>query len=235
MSLALLAIVLPLNRHIGQELLPPVEESWIYAHLEMPVGTRIDLTDETMRQLERAILANPLIQGSFSRTGLTSRGGGGSHTGFMLIEAVDRTQREETRDEVIQALRRDTRLMPGGKIRIYERPSDLRRLWGGGREERVEVDIRGFDLLQAKALAEQISEIIAGIDGVSHTQLTVDDQMPEIQLRIDRAIPSAMGIHASDFLHTVKTALEGTETSKYRQGGSQYDIRVRLQEADRQA
>jgi HAE1 family hydrophobic/amphiphilic exporter-1 len=235
MSLTLLAMVLPLNRHIGQELLPAVDESLLYARLEMPVGTRIDLTDETMRQLERTILANPLIQGSFSRTGLTSRGGGGSHTGFMFIEAVDRTQREETLDGVMQALRQDTRLIPGGKIRIYERPSDLRRLWGGGREERVEVDIRGFDLLQAKAFAERISEVIAGVDGVSHTQLTVDDQMPEIQLRIDRAMASALGIRASDILHTVKTALEGTETSKYREGGSQYDIRVRLQEADRQA
>jgi len=234
-SLTLLAMVLPLNRHIGQELLPPVDESLIYARLEMPVGTRIDLTDETMRQLERTILANPPIHGSFSRTGLTSRGGGGSHTGFMFIEAVDRAQREETLDDVMQTLRRDTRLIPGGKIRIYERPSDLRRLWGGGREERVEVDIRGFDLLEAKAFAEQISEIIAGIDGVSHTQLTVDDQMPEIQLRIDRAIASAMGIRASGILHTVKTAPEGTETSNYRESGSQYDIRVRLQEADRQA
>ncbi len=55
---------------------------------------------------------------------------------------------------------------------------------------------------------------------MSHTQLTVDDQMPEIQLRIDRTIASAMGIRASDILHTVKTALEGTETSKYREGGS---------------
>jgi len=121
-SLTLLAIVLPLNRHIGQELLPPVDESLIYARLEMPVGTRIDLTDETMRQLERAILANPLIQGSFSRTGLTSRGGGGSPPALCSSKPSTAPNARKPLDDVMQTLRRDTRLIPGGKIRIYERP-----------------------------------------------------------------------------------------------------------------
>jgi len=234
-SLTALGGALLLNRHIGQELLPAVDEGLVYARLEMPVGTRIDLTDEVMRPLERTILTNPRIQGSFSRVGLTSRGGGGSHTGFMFIEAVDRTQREESLDQVMQRLRQDTRLIPGGKIRIYERPSDLRRLWGGGREERVEVDIRSFDLVKAKAFAEQISEIIASVDGVSHTLLTVEDQMPEIQVLIDRAKAAALGLRAADILQTVKTALEGSETTKYRDGGTQHDIRVKLRDEDAQA
>ena len=68
-SLAVLGGSLFLNRHIGQELLPAVDEGLVYMRLEMPVGTRIDLTDEVMVPLERSILANPLIQGSFSRIG----------------------------------------------------------------------------------------------------------------------------------------------------------------------
>ncbi|RMF94198.1 MAG: efflux RND transporter permease subunit [Nitrospinota bacterium] len=223
------------NRKIGSELLPAVDEGLMYGRLEMPVGTKFAITDGVMRQMERIIVQEtPEIQAAFARVGVTSRGGGGTHTGFMFIKALDRTQREKSLPVLMQELRQRLKAIPGARIRIFERPSDLRRLWGGGRSERIEIDIQGYDLEASTALAHRLSQVLQQVEGVSHTLLSTEDQIPEIQVQIQRDKAAALGIRMADILNTVKTALEGTVATTYRDGGDQYDVLVRLQEQDRE-
>lgn len=235
-SVAVLIVALFLNRQIGEELLPSVDEGLMYGRLELPIGTKFEITDEAMRQMEQIIIREtPEIEGAFARIGLSHRGGGGTHTGFMFIKVVDRSKREKGLPALMQDLRRRLAVIPGATIRIFERPSDLKRMWGGGREERIEIDIQGHDLEASTALAKQLSKRFEQIEGVSHTLLNIEDQMPEIQVQIYREKAAALGIRAADILHTVKTALQGTTATKYREGGNQYDILVQVQDLDKKA
>jgi len=232
--LAVLGLSLPLYNQLGSELLPSVDEGMMYIRVEMPVGTRLDATDRVVADLERTVHATaPDVQAMFARTGLSWQGGGGTHTGFVWVRLKDLSQRQQSLAEVIGVLQRKLSNYPGAKIRIVERPSDVARLLGSGRTERVEVDVFGFDLHRNRELAQVFAKEIKGLEGISYVRLNIDDSRPEIQILIDRQKADAVGVSIDTILQSVETSMAGTVASKYREGRDEYDIRVRLQETDR--
>ena len=232
--LAVLGLSLPLYNQLGSELLPSVDEGMMYIRVEMPVGTRLDATDRVVADIERTVHATaPDVQAMFARTGLSWQGGGGTHTGFVWVRLKDLSQRQQSLAEVIGVLQRKLSNYPGAKVRIVERPSDVARLLGSGRTERVEVDVFGFDLHRNRELAQVFAKEIKGLEGISYVRLNIDDSRPEIQILIDRQKADAVGVSIDTILQSVETSMAGTVASKYREGRDEYDIRVRLQETDR--
>jgi HAE1 family hydrophobic/amphiphilic exporter-1 len=221
---------------LGSELLPSVDEGMMYVRLQMPVGTRLDITDRILADIEHTVYNTvPDVQAMFARSGLQFRGGGGTHTGFLWVRLVERSQRQQSLKEVVSTLQKKLAHYPDATIRITERPSDVARLLGSSRSERIEVDVFGFDLSQGRQLAQQIEKRIKAIEGVSYTRLSIDDSRPEMQIAIDRQKAAAQGISVREILSAVETSIAGTVASKYREGRDEYDIRVRFQKADRQA
>jgi hydrophobic/amphiphilic exporter-1 (mainly G- bacteria), HAE1 family len=232
--LAVLGLSLPLYNQLGSELLPSVDEGMMYIRVEMPVGTRLDITDRVVADIERTVHATaPDVQAMFARTGLSWQGGGGTHTGFVWVRLKDLSQRQQSLAEVIAMLQRKLSNYPGAKIRIVERPSDVARLLGSGRSERLEIDVFGFDLHRGRQLAQALAKEIKELEGISYVRLNIDDSRPEIQMLIDRQKADAVGVSIDTILQSVETSMAGTEASKYREGRDEYDIRVRLQETDR--
>ena len=232
--LAALGLSLPLYNQLGSELLPSVDEGMMYIRLELPVGTRLDITDRVLDDIEQTVHDTaPDVQAMFARTGLSWRGGGGTHTGFVWVRLKDLSQREQSLPEVIAMLQRKLSNYPGAEIRIVERPSDVARLLGSGRAERLEIDIFGFDLNRGRELAQEFAKEIKKLEGISYVRLNIDDSRPEIQMLIDRQKSDAVGVSIDTILQSIETSMAGTVASKYREGRDEYDIRVRLQETDR--
>jgi HAE1 family hydrophobic/amphiphilic exporter-1 len=233
--LVLLGLSLSLYSKLGSELLPSVDEGMMYIRVELPVGTRLDITDRIMADMENTVHSTaPDVQAMFARMGLSWRGGGGTHTGFIWMRMKDRSQRRQSLKEVIAVLQRKLANYPDAKVRIVERPSDVARLLGSGRTERVEIDVFGFDLHRDRQLAQKLANQVKAIEGISYVRLNIDDSRPEMQISIDRAKASALGVSVHTILQAVETSVAGTVASQYREGRDEYDIRVRLREADRQ-
>ena len=104
---------------------------------------------------------------------------------------------------------------------------------GGGSEERLEIDVRGYDLVQGKALAKEIVNKVKGVEGVIYPRISLEDSRPELTIAIDRLKAASMGLPVSRILQVVKATIEGTVASRYREGGDEFDILVRSREADR--
>lgn len=233
--LILLGLSLTLYTQLGSELLPSVDEGMMYIRIELPVGTRLDITDRIVADMEQTVFdAAPDVQAMFARMGLSWRGGGGTHTGFIWLRMKDRSQRQQSLKNVIGLLKTKLANYPDAKVRIVERPSDVARLLGSGRTERLEIDVFGFDLHRGRQFAQELANKVKNIAGISYVRLNIDDSRPELQMTIDRAKASALGISVHDILQAVETSVAGTVVSKYREGRDEYDIRVRLREADRQ-
>ncbi|WP_089936823.1 efflux RND transporter permease subunit [Candidatus Entotheonella palauensis] len=221
---------------LGSELLPSVDEGMMYIRLSMPVGTRLEVTDSILTDIEQTVYETaPDVQAMFARSGLRYSGGGGTHTGFLWVRLTERSQRTEPLEDVIASLKRKLSTYPDAKVRIVPRPSDVARLLGASRTERLEVDVFGFDLQRGRDLAKDIEQQIKAIDGISYTRLDLDDSRPEMKIRIDRQKAAALGISVRSILEAVETSIAGTVASQFREGREEYDIRVRFRKADRQA
>jgi HAE1 family hydrophobic/amphiphilic exporter-1 len=232
----LLGLSLSLYNQLGSELLPSVDEGMMYIRVELPVGTRLDITSRILADMEQTVFETaPDVQAMFARYGLSWAGGGGTHTGFVWLRMKDISERQQSLKDVIKVLQgKLSSTYPDAKVRIVERPSDVARLLGSGRTERVEIDVFGFDLHRGRQLAQELAKQVQKIEGISYVRLNIDDSRPEMQIAIDRPKASALGVSVHTILQAIETSVAGTVASKYREDRDEYDIRVRLREADRQ-
>ena len=219
---------------VGTELLPEIDEGVINGVIEMPVGTRLDITDSITREAEETILSDvPEMKGMFARSGTHWRRGGGSHMAFFRAHLVDIKDRKRSTKEIVASLRPKFANIPDAKVRISEGRSMYTGILGGGSEERLEIDLKGYDLEQGKAIAEEIISRIKHVKGVIYPRISLEDNRPELKIAIDRSKASAMGLPISRILKVINTNIEGTVASRYREGGDEFDILVRLREEDR--
>jgi HAE1 family hydrophobic/amphiphilic exporter-1 len=219
---------------VGTALLPEIDEGVLNGEIEMPVGTRLDITDGVTRQVEGTLIQDvPELKRMFARSGSHWRRGGTSHTAYVRVYLVDKRDRKRTTQEIVASLRPKLANLPDAKIRISEGRSMYSRFLGGGREERLEIDLRGYDLVEGKALAEEVVRRIKEVEGVIYPRISLEDSRPELQIAIDRSKAATLGLSVSRILKTINTNIEGTVASKYREGGDEFDILVQLREEDR--
>jgi HAE1 family hydrophobic/amphiphilic exporter-1 len=220
---------------VGAELFPEIDEGIIDGSIEMPVGTRLELTDQVTREVEGIINRNiPEVEGMFARTGGSWRRGGGSNTAFFRVHLVEKRDRNRSTREIVASLRSKLTDIPDARVRISEGRSMYSRILGQGREERLEIDLTGYDLEKGKRLAEDVVRRISPVQGVIYPRISIEDKRPELKIVLDRRKAATMGLPVSRILQVINTNIEGTIASHFREGGDEFDVLVRLREEDRE-
>ncbi len=221
---------------VGYELMPETDEGEVRVNLEMEVGTKLSLSDATYRPIEEMVAeAVPEIESMVASIGGSPWRGGGAHVANLRISLVPRDQRQRSSDEIATALRRLLTGIPGvtARVRTGQGLFIMRRVAGGG--ERLEVEVRGFDLDTADALARQVLETVVAVDGVTDAQISRDSGVPERVLIVDRHKAEAMGVSVRRVAEMLQTAVAGTRAGNYREGGNEFAIRVKLQDAEQRS
>ncbi|MBM3211303.1 efflux RND transporter permease subunit, partial [Candidatus Poribacteria bacterium] len=158
----ILFLVMLLIPKLGSELMPTVDEGNLSVSIELPVGTKLQITDALARQLEKVVMENvPEMKNMRTDVGGGRGffgGGGTSHRASIDVDLVHRKERKRTTEEVIADLRRKISV-PGARIMVMARGSMMSRFFGA-REERLEVDVRGHDLETGAILADQVKSLV---------------------------------------------------------------------------
>ncbi len=234
---ALLSLVLV--KFIGTEFFPDQDEGQFTITLKAPVGTRVEVTDQYMHQVEDIIRKNvPELQAMISDAGIPlARSGNffarnsGSHAANIQVALVSPDQRKRSIFEIISALRPKLAAIPG--VSTFISPSGfLRFLLNFGSSAPLDVEIRGFDLDQAAKVSKQIQAIVRSVPGATDVQASREDNLPELRVKIDRDKAGVLGINVSDIANTITTCINGSVASLYTDpvNGNQYNILVRLSE-----
>ncbi len=232
-AVALLGGTLLLIPLIGTELMPESDEGEIRINLEMEPGTKLEITDQKMRQVESIITQQvPELQNIVSITGGGGWGAAESHTGFFRLALVNQSQRKRSSEEVANQLRPLLSNIPGATIRV--RPSTglwiLSRLQGGGR---LEIIIRGHDLESAGKLARQIQQIVESVEGVTDSNISRSTGSPEQLVLVDRQKAAELGLSVQQIASLLQTVLSGSRAGYFREDGKEYNILLQLDEKDK--
>jgi multidrug efflux pump len=162
-----------------------------------------------------------------SVTGPSLAGFGGNtptHIGIQFIDLEDRRSPSPLTMERIRSRLRD---IPGARITVQEQEE------GPPTGPPINIEISGDDFMILGSLARQIREVIARIPHVQDVEDDYVEAIPSIQVRIDRQRAALFGLSSGAIGFALKTAYNGLEVSSYREGDKDYDITVRLPEADR--
>ncbi len=220
---------------IGVEMMPEADENELRVNLELPAGTKVDVTNELARRVE-SIIKREIPEMEHL---LVEVGGGGfmassTHTAEFTAQLKSKSERKRSSQEMVNALRPKLNLQPGliVRVRASSNNSMMRRM-GPNTGERVSVEIRGHDMRVASDIAKKIKDIVESIPGVTDAQVSRREGMPEMLVTVDRAKAASLGINASDIATTLETVVGGNRASQFRDEGQEYDILVRLSEEQR--
>ncbi|KPJ72138.1 MAG: acriflavin resistance protein [Planctomycetes bacterium DG_20] len=227
-------ILVPL---VGTEYMPQTDEGEVSVEAEMEVATRLSILDEKFKVIEAVVReAVPELQNLVTSVGGRGWRGGGGHTGSLRVTLPPRAERKRSSEEIAMLLSRQLAQVPGVLVRTRVGQGFFfgRRGMGGG-SERVQIEIRGFDLEVAETLAERVKTVVEDVPGVTDARISRDIGTPEELILVDRQRAADMKVTVSAVASMLQTVLSGTRASNFREGGNEYPIRVQLQGAERRS
>jgi hydrophobic/amphiphilic exporter-1 (mainly G- bacteria), HAE1 family len=228
--------MLLLRGKIGSEYLPQVDEGQISVRFELPVGTKLGITQREMLKLEKVIMSSVKeISNMNSQAGSGGGGYGGGasgvNAGSFNIILVPSDMREKSTTQIANELQEKLMGATKGKVWVTESGSIMQRVMGGG-ESRLELDIRGHDMAPADALALKVSDIVSSTRGASNPRISRTPGMPEMNIVVDREKAAMLGFNPSYVGDVVKANVDGIVATRLRRGSDEIDIRVRQRPED---
>jgi len=230
----LLVVSLVLIRFIGVELMPATDEGEVRVSLEMAVGTRLEVVDQTARAVEGIVDAN--VPEAISVMSYAGGGGwhsSGGHTAEIRISLVSRRERRRSSEQIANDLRAVLDKLPGVTCRTRAGQGLFILRMGASSESEINMEIRGYDLETAQLLAQRVNAAITSIPSITDTRISRQEGNPEQIIRIDRKKAADLDLGVSRIGDALETAVGGKQATFYREGGKQYPIVVRLSEEDR--
>ncbi len=212
----------------GIELFPSIDPRVAYVAVDAPSGTRIEVSDGYTREIEAAVAEVPELKAYTAQvgaeTGTFSATQAPSHKSLVTMEFIDIEDRTRSSQQSVEDLRRRLGGFTGARLTIDKQEE------GPPTGPPVNIEVSGDDFYVLGGLAEQIKERIRNIEGLVDIVDDYDRDLPQIEVRQDVDKAGRFGLRTWDIAGTVRTALHGAETAKYRVGEDEYDIRVRLQQ-----
>ncbi len=210
---------------LGLQLFPKAEKSFFSIDIRLPGEANIQATSLIATRVEELLAAKDRIRD------YTVNIGKGSPMFYYNVE------RERERTNYAQVLVN----VEGGTADgiVAELEPELRRIAGatvvpkilvqgpmGGAP--IQVRVAGPDLHVLAGLAREIRQRTADITGLTDLRDNLGDTTPQIVLDLDRRKAGLLGVDSFHFSRTILMALNGETATKYRGGGDEVPVVVRL-------
>jgi len=228
-----------LTRFVGNEFAPEEDTGDMRLTINLPLGTRLEETDKVARRIEEIIKNNvPEAKFYYARCGdVPARGRGFGQSGSHIVTAgaklVSKTKRIRSVNDVAQDLRNKIRQIPGVLKIDISTGNPIGRMITGMGGKAIQLEIIGNSFEDTYALANKMKDIMEKIPGAVDVAISRDFRRPELKIEIDREKAASLGLNMNIIANSLKTYIEGSTATKYREKGDTYDIYVRLQEESR--
>ncbi len=233
-AFAAMMVVFGLFNH-GVEFFPTMDPAQIYVDVEAPLGTRLDVSDAAVREIERRLQGTPDVRNMLASVGTSGdmfdfgTGGGTPHKSRVTIDMVDKADRTQSSLLTLEQVRAGLQGIPGVRIDV-SKPEE-----GPPTGRAVQVRLKGADFAVLSKMAEEVQARIKDVPGLTKLDDDYEQGRPELRVRIDRGKAGIGGVSPTKIATTVRTAVNGTVASKYRVGTDEYDIVVRFDKDYRRA
>ena len=222
------------------EFFPVNEPNYINVFVEVPLGTDVIATDSVAQRVEGRLneVLKPysdLVESVVTNVGAETAsqnefgGGGGNNTpnkARITVSFVEYEFRNEVRTTDIQRKVTEelNNWLPGVTISVEKENNGP----PVGRD--ISLELTGTDFEVLLGSAEEVKKKIdrAGIEGIENLQIDLETNKPELLVKINRDHARRLGVSTQQVALALRTALFGSEASKYKEGEDDYPIEVRL-------
>ena len=205
---------------VKKEFVVQPDESRFLIRAEFPTGTSIYKTDSGLREIERVAFSQPEIRGAFAAVGF----GGGVNNAILFVNMYRPYEREASQSELMTRLRKLIHeAVPDARVAIEA----ISPLGGGQRNADVQFVIQGPEVDELQKVATSVIRDLNQVPGF----VDVDDDLrlnkPEVRVDIDRDLADDLRVDVRNIADNFNILFGGQDVAKFKEGGNQYDIRLR--------
>ncbi len=217
---------------LGREFLPPFNEGSYVVNVVAQPGTSLDESNRLGRAAEKLLLTIPEVKEVGRRTGRAELDEHAEGVHYSEIDASLKTGGRE-KEVVLAEMRAKMATLPGVSANIGQPISHrLDHLLSGVRAQ-LAVKIFGSDLPTLRAKAEEVRAAMGKVGGVVDLNIEKLVEIPQVQIKLDRAALSRYGLQAGAVSQTLETAMLGQTVGTILEGQRSYDLVVRFGDASR--
>jgi multidrug efflux pump len=222
---------------------PSAEPDYIYVYNVMPVGTDALKTDRITREMEKRVFevikenkAEHAINSVISNVGknagdpMNPDRSATPHKSKITVAFNAKDQRGNiSSQDLLNKVRKKLENIPGTEISIQRENN------GPPTGKPVAIEIVGPEFEELIRISKAVKDKIAleKIEGIEELKSDLITNKPEIIVNVDRDKASREGISSAQVAMAIRTALYGSEVSKFRDDKEEYPIQLRLKPEDR--
>ncbi len=230
-----------LMKFVGSEFFPTSDNSRLGVSLELPIGTRVEIAKDVSERLyeewrkkypEIKVFNYTVGQASSDNT-FASMQNNGSHIISMNIRLVDPSERSRSITEIAAGMREDLKHYPELKKSLV----NVGGMRGGSMSGQsiLSYEIYGYDFEKTDSVAQRLKRLLENVKGAADINISRSDYQPEYQVDFDREKLAIYGLNLSTAANALRSRINGTTASYFREDGDEYDIKVMYDPAHRQS
>lgn len=201
------------SKKLEKEFIGIAEQNKFTIFIEMPTGTRLEVSDRIVQEVEDAVSQVPEIKSATAKVEPWSS--------KIYAELVPLNKRTKSTATIINALRPWTDKLEPAFI-YYEEPEEI------GTKE-ILLELYGYDYETLKSLAIQIAQRIQAIPKFTDTKIRMREGRPEMYLNIDKRQAALFGLTTQDIALALHTHMRGLVATRYR-GTDEPLVRIKEEE-----
>ena len=210
---------LGLATQLGSDFFPPIDEGEFKVKVRAPIGTRVEESEVVAKKIEdliEEVIPDDVLVGTNTSVGAAKQGlramlgsNSGPHAITVRVELTPPGKREKTIEYYISRLReRAAEELPGLSI-IFSPRGTVREIINFGHKAPIVVEVRGFDLAQGSALANEVQHSLLSVPGLSDVKSIRQDDYPNLQIEVDRQRAARFGVTQDDVARVLLGSIFG--------------------------
>ncbi|MBL7557872.1 MAG: efflux RND transporter permease subunit [Bdellovibrionaceae bacterium] len=209
---------------IPKTFIPANDSGEFVVGMELPPGATLEKMSELVKEVETEIRKNPVVELTLTTAGDVN---GRSYVGDVYVKLTPFGKRTKTTTAIKEEMRTMVQRWAFAKPKVKDVD-----FVGAGQRPFV-INIVGQDLNQVRDVSQKLFEKLKTHPALVDPEITDKPGLPEFQIKVDKEKAQVYGVSANQVGTELRAQIEGLIASKYRENGLEYDIRVRLQDDQR--
>ena len=216
---------------LGSSFLPEFNEGALTVSVVTVPGTSLVEADAIGRRVEQILLDAPGVINTDRRQGRAEldEHAQGANAGEIDVTLEDGTEKAA----LFAALRREFAAIPGTSVTIGQPIGHRIDHMLSGTRANIAVKIFGPDLYELRQVGARVRDAMQSVPGVADLQLEQQLDVPQIQVRADRAALARYGMTVGQLAESIDIAFNGEVVSQVLEEGRSVDLVVRFPAAAR--
>lgn len=211
-------------KYIPKTFLPTDDSGEFVINFELPTGSNVEATSQAGLEINKILKSDKIIDALF----ITIGGENEVNKGNIYVRLIPFEKRKGTtttleKEKVRQALSQIKDFII--QITNYSQT--------GSNERPFSINLVGYDMDELKKYANLFLDRIKDDPRFVEPDMNYRDGKPELQINLLQNKAEKYGITTLNLGSELKAEVEGLTPAKYKINGNEYDVRVRLQEDQR--